>query len=100
MKNSLIGSYDKSVGIIITDGYPNDSVPRLDGSGKFCDCADHSKDLCHELYNAGTRFGVINIDAWDSYDYNIAPSDCTISIKNVDDDIRKVSNLFNWLLTR
>jgi hypothetical protein len=100
MKNSLIGSYDKSVGIIITDGYPNDSVPRLDGSGKYCDCADHSKDLCHELYNAGTRFGVINIDTWGGYDYSIAPSDCTINIKNVDDDIRKVSNLFNWLLTR
>ncbi len=100
MKNSLVGSYDNSVGIIITDGYPNDSVPRLDGTNKYCDCADHSKDLCHELYNAGTRFGVINIDQYGSYDYGIAPSDCTIDITNVDDDIKKVSNLFNWLLTR
>ncbi len=37
MKNSLIGSYDKSVGIIITDGYPNDSVPRLDGTDEYLD---------------------------------------------------------------
>ena len=103
MKNSLIGSYDKSVGIIITDGYPNDSVPRLDGTDKYCDCADHSKDLCHELYNAGTRFGVININPYESSYYedeSIAPSDCSIKIAEVDKDIKKVGDLFNWLLTR
>tara|TARA_X000001388_G_C2230623_1_gene123056 strand:+ start:396 stop:2717 length:2322 start_codon:yes stop_codon:yes gene_type:complete len=97
IKDALEGSYDNSVCILITDGQPNYHIPLE--HDKSCSCEHHSRDLSNELYQAGTRFGVINIGHQNTF----APSECVVNLseyKTLDSEITKITELFNWLMTK